>query len=473
MIPALAAIVCLAFVGYLFWRDQQGPGDQISWAPFAWMFFAGSRFPSSWLNLRAAGSVEAYAEGSPVDRAVFFLLIAWGLFVLYRRPIKWGALLGGNKWLAAYLLYCLLSILWTDEPGVLAKRWLKDLGNPIMALVMLSEVRPYEAIAKTIRRLAYVFLPVSVLFIRYYPEFGRAYSIGGAVSLTGVADQKNTLGLSCLIVGICYGWTFFIKRDRANRYDLAMGVVLMWLLYLADSKTSFACLVVATGIIAFSTRRRTIERPARIMTATLLLTMFYFVADGLFDVRDYILSFLGRDSTLTNRTEVWSIVSALQTNSSVGAGFMTFWSGERMTAVWKALGPGINQAHNGYLEQYLNLGYIGVAFIVGIAAVGLLNVRKQLNVDYQSGVLRLCFIVIAMIYNYTEASFYGINNMWVLLLAASIDPIAAVPAEVLASAGKRGHTPMLALERARRLVAVGRTNSIVDVKRLRPRIRAN
>lgn len=92
-----------------------------------------------------------------------------------------------------------------------------------------------------------------------------------------------------------------------------------------------------------------------------------------------------------------------------------------MRTVWKALGAGINQAHNGYLEQYLNLGYVGVGFIVGIIAAALLNIRKQLDSDSAAGLLRLCFVVVAILYNYTEASFYGINNMWLLLLLGCLD----------------------------------------------------
>ena len=92
-----------------------------------------------------------------------------------------------------------------------------------------------------------------------------------------------------------------------------------------------------------------------------------------------------------------------------------------MEIIWEKLGAGIIQAHNGYLEQYLNLGYIGVAFIGVIMLSGLLKVRRHLNVDYPSAMLRLCFIVTAVLYNYTEASFYGINNMWLLLLLGIIE----------------------------------------------------
>ena len=52
---------------------------------------------------------------------------------------------------------------------------------------------------------------------------------------------------------------------------------------------------------------------------------------------------------------------------------------------------------------------------------GLLKVRKHLDVDPLAAMLRLCFIVTAVLYNYTEAAFYGINNMWLLLLLGTMD----------------------------------------------------
>src|SRR5215469_10967790 len=120
----LAAVVCAAFVAYLYWRDlHDADRYRISWAPFAWMFIAGTRFVSAWLHLGAPEGVDGYAEGSPLDRTVFFALIVWGLVVLSQRNIKWRQLFANNKWLTAYFLYCLISMAWTDEPTILAKRW--------------------------------------------------------------------------------------------------------------------------------------------------------------------------------------------------------------------------------------------------------------------------------------------------------------------------------------------------------------
>ena len=104
----------------------------------------------------------------------------------------------------------------------------------------------------------------------------------------------------------------------------------------------------------------------------------------------------------------------------LGAGYQSFWLGDRPLVFESVYGSQINQAHNGYLEQYLNLGYVGVAFIVLLLVTALLKVRALLRINYSLAVLKLTFITCAILYNYTEASFYGVNNMWLLLLIAAM-----------------------------------------------------
>jgi O-antigen ligase len=392
------------------------------------MFLAGSRYASSWLSLGAPPtSVDAYSEGSPVDRAVFFGLIVWGIAVLSRRNISWGRLFGQNMWIVLYLFYCLASIGWTDEPVVLFKRWFKDLGNPIMALILLTERRPYHAVGTTLRRLSYLLLPLSVLFIRYFPDLGRGYRNDGSPMYTGVGHQKNDLGLMCLIGGIYYAWHILRKRSsddpdvKIERYEFLLVAMAAYLLHMSDSQTSLVCLFIASSI-AFVSRAKFIRaKPSRLIVVLATAVTAYYTLDSTFQIKDQILAMLGRDANLTDRAGLWELVRSLEVNPIIGAGFMSFWTGERMETIWKVLGAGINQAHNGYLEQYLNLGYIGVGFMIAIMAAGLFNVHSHLKRDASAGLMRLCFISVAILYNYTEASFYGINNMWVMLLLGCID----------------------------------------------------
>jgi O-antigen ligase len=318
---------------------------------------------------------------------------------------------------------------WADEPFLLLKRWIKDLGNPIMALVILTERRPYEAVATVLRRLAFLLLPLSVLFIRYYPELGRTYDFGGSPMYTGVGHQKNDLGLMCLVTGIYFSWEFllasrkhhapFVRENRA--IAVVMTTMLAWLLYMSNSQTSLVCLAVAILLMLCGRTAFIMRRPTRILGVTAAAALAIGLLNEVPHAKELALGLLGRDPTLTNRTDLWEALQEFRVNPIVGVGFMSFWSGTRLEEAWRLIGARVNQAHNGYLEQILNLGYIGLAFIVVIIFSGLLKVRRHLRVRPDAAMLRLSFIVTAVLYNYTEASFYGMNNMWILLLLGCLE----------------------------------------------------
>lgn len=433
-------------MGYVMVRDvRQRDGEPVSWVPLIWMFIAGSRWVSSWFNLGSPVTVDDYSEGSPIDRLVFASLIAWGGVVLLRRRIRWLELVAANPWLSFYFLFTLGSITWTDEPFLLAKRWLKDLGNPIMALVMLTEPRrPYEAVGITLRRLAILLLPLSVLFIRYFPDLGRSYRPDGSPMYTGVGHQKNDLGLMCLITGVYFFWKILQRRtggevaERADGWDLALLGMLIYLLRVSNSQTALACLVVAVLCLLLARLPGLSARASRVVPVLVCGVIGFAALEFTLGIADTILALLGRDSSLTNRTDLWAVVRSMETNAVVGAGFMSFWSGPRMSAIWAQIGNGVVQAHNGYLEQYLNLGYAGVFIIVALMASSIVTTWKKLEVETSAGLLRLCLLVAAALYNYTEAAFYGVNNMWVMLLVACINaPASSINTASAAGAAHR------------------------------------
>jgi exopolysaccharide production protein ExoQ len=430
MVPRLASLACFVLIAALFRSDVKKRDLRVSLVPLVWMFISGSRWVSSWLDMSPPmDSADALAEGSPIDRAAFFVLIVWGAMVLSRREIDWRRFFRQNLILVLYFLYALASMLWAPDAFVVFKRWFKDLGNPIMALVILTELRPYESVGITLRRLSFLLIPLSVLFVKYYPDLGRAYHHDGSPMYTGVGHQKNDLGLMCLTAGLYFAWKIFQRRqsdtpssaEKADIYDFGLVAMMMWLLLKSDSQTSLVCVVAATLILLVSRLPIVSKRPSRTLTVVVVAGMLYVVLQSTIQIKDQILEMLGRDPTLTSRTEIWSVVGDHEGNPIVGVGFMSFWTGDRLEAIWRDCDCGINQAHNGYLEQYVNLGYVGVAFIGLIMITALWKVRSQLDRDPSAALLRLCIIVVAALYNYTEASFYGISNVWLLLLLASFD----------------------------------------------------
>ncbi len=81
---------------------------------------------------------------------------------------------------------------------------------------------------------------------------------------------------------------------------------------------------------------------------------------------------VGEDPTLTDRTKIWAFLLSMHTNPLLGTGYESFWLGPRLQWFWQTAGLGaLNEAHNGYLEVYLNLGIIGLFLLCGFLIASL------------------------------------------------------------------------------------------------------
>ena len=90
-----------------------------------------------------------------------------------------------------------------------------------MALLVLSEQEPWQAMQSLLRRTAYVLIPFSVLLIKYFPDLGVVYSRWtGEILWIGVTLQKNGLGRLCVISIFFLIWTF---TRRWHKKEVAVG----------------------------------------------------------------------------------------------------------------------------------------------------------------------------------------------------------------------------------------------------------
>jgi O-antigen ligase len=138
------------------------------------------------------------------------------------------------------------------------------------------------------------------------------------------------------------------------------------------------------------------------------------------DTAGSLLHALGRNTTLTGRLNIWKAVLSLQTNPLFGTGFESFWLGGRLQSVSKLTGMGISEAHNGYLEVYLNLGWIGLILLMGAIAMGYRRSSALFRLNPRAGRLRLGLLAAGVIYSLTEAGFRMLSPTWIGLLFAII-----------------------------------------------------
>lgn len=428
MPPQIALLISICLIIYLFRIDakrSEGVSNAI-WIPFIWMFIAGSRHVSQWFIL---GPPSSIVDGSPIDRVVFTILIIAGVLILLRRRIDWNFFLIKNSWVWLYFVFGVISFFWSEYPFVSFKRWNKALGTLVMALVIMTEERPYDAIGIIIRRLSFIFLPLSIVFVKYYPHLGRQYHMySGTQMFTGVATQKNGLGEICLIVGIYFFWSILASRmnkfDSVKRSPYPVYLIILpcwaWLFYIVDSVTSLVCFFIAIGIFLVARMPAVAQQPKSLIKICLLFIAFIGIFEFVFDMKDTAIAALGRRPDLTTRVPMWEDMMSMVEDPIVGYGYESFWLGPRLQYMREKWGME-HQAHNGYLEMYLNMGIIGIIFILGWIVSGLRKVHRQLDIDPPIGVLGFCLIVVIAIYNWTEATFFGYNNLWLLLFLAVIN----------------------------------------------------
>ena len=428
--PPIALLGTLVFVGFLFRRDvRQRPNvTGALWLPFVWMVIIASRSPTQWLqSLHFPISGNPEDEGNPLDALIYFTLILAGLWVLNQRQIDFGEVIRNNGWLFLFLFYCFIAISWSDFPLSSFKRWIKVLGHPIMVLVLFTEPDFNEAVARLIKRSAYVLVPFSILTIKYYPEIGRTFLEWGTAVNRGVTLGKNGLGGFLMVLGLFFLWHFLrirraprdIMRRNELRLILLFAVMMGYLWRKAHAASSFICFVLGAALMLLLGQRWVNKK--LIGTYVIVAVIAFITADAAFGILDVIVDVSGHEATLNGRRQLWAELLALDTNPLFGVGFESFWLGPWVDqlAAHRAFRP--NEAHNGYLETYLNLGLIGLLLLLALLVATFLKVRASLLTNLQWGRLRFGVLVAVIFNNWTEAKFRGLSLVWFVFYIIAID----------------------------------------------------
>jgi exopolysaccharide production protein ExoQ len=398
------------------------------WVPLIWIFITATRLPSQWLGGSVGSAAQAFEEGNPIDRAIFTSLIVLCFVILVSRAFNWGAFVSRNKSLIVLLLFALISVVWSDFAFVAFKRWFRDLGNYLVILVVLSDPHPLEAASTVLRRLGYLLVPLSIMLIKYFPEIGMQYSFWtGAPMYVGPTTGKNMLGVLCLASGIFFFWDAVTRwtnrKDRQTRRILMMDVAFIgmtiWLLKIASSATSSVCLMIGCLIIVIANSKASQRYPSLVKLVVPASFFIYLILAFGFDINGEMAGAVGRDPTMTGRSDIWRAVLSTHTNPILGTGYESFWLGPRLSHVWQMAGQ-VNEAHNGYLEIYLNLGLIGDALLLVFMIASFRSICKKLSPSFRLASLALSLWTITLFYNMTEAAAFKGQYIWVVFVLVVI-----------------------------------------------------
>lgn len=327
---------------------------------FVLIAFGGTVLPALLMN---GGALPADAdEGGAVMlfyAGVYLVIIA----LVMNRPRLAVQLPLVSPVLTALILLAGLSAVWSLHPDITVRRTIALLFTTTFAVYMGLR----WSLAETLSLLAVALgglIVVSYVFIFAIPAIGIDHFLHEG-AWKGVFWQKNVTGRMLVWFFLAALWLLLNGHIQGTMRTVTYGVLAMGLVMLPLSQSGTALLstflVVGILLLARGLRgRREVLVPmvavmAFLLVAAVLLTAVFY--------RD-ILFALGRDVTLTGRTELWEHTTGdLRGHWLGGWGYAAYWWGSNGPAALYTDGWGVTSAHNGWIEVMLDMGLPGLVLM--------------------------------------------------------------------------------------------------------------
>ena len=395
------------------------PGDAFT---FIVLFLATGAFQSMLLD---NSSPQAVAAGNPL------LQIAWiAVYVLmfvralqHRRILL--EIIRANKLLFAVAFFALLSTLWSSDPGVTLRRGVAVVATTVFG----ADLAARFSLRDQLKILAFVLgvvvvlsVFVQVLFPGLVPTADSAY--GSAWN--GAFIQKNDFARIVVLATIV--WVLLIPRGPQKSLTTTIVVGGACALVLAtQSKTGLVVLVAMLGwmrLLRFFQKRST----AWMAAGVLGLLIVAGIVSVSFDM-DHATQMLGRDSTLTGRTQIWELsLQSAWHRPILGYGYSAFWNvSPEALHIRRLLHWDVPHAHNGFIELILELGFVGLGLMICLYLMALVRGVRYLKRNWsQESAWPLLYVVLTLMYQITENTIFVANTIFWMLLVAAICSITEI-----------------------------------------------
>jgi exopolysaccharide production protein ExoQ len=325
--------------------------------------------------------------------------------------------------LLAYLALAGMSILWAFAPPLSAVRFAQQV------MIVTSIVLPVMLAGRSADLLRGLFLcfafavMLNVLFV-----FGGYQTIADkiAIGYSGYFQGKNYLG-ECGAIAFLLAIHEMLYRGLRRMAGVVLAVTSLVILVFANSKTALGLAFLApllAGFFLFFRRAMRVSPALLLWLAVLIYIIFAKITGFTMNRLSYMLY---GDSSFTGRQVIWDFANfEIARRPLLGWGYQSFWlvgpSGPSIVDApgWVKTMP---NAHNGYYDTILELGYIGFTLLLAFITATLHSIRRVIDQDPRRGWVLLSLALFIGIYNGLESAWMrGFEFMWVvfLIIAAEI-----------------------------------------------------
>ena len=222
-------------------------------------------------------------------------------------------------------------------------------------------------------------LAISIAVAVLLPDYGRQNDIRSSEVWRGAYTNKNILGW---VAVWSLGAAWFFRREVGLLAAVSIGAMALLCLYKAHSQGSIVAVVIVVGLLVLLRVTRSIPVSAGAQAAiTIMLTAVG--AAGVFVLSDKLLPLLGRDATLTGRTDIWrEFLRVAVQRWPIGFGPGSFTTSgpivDEMAIRFAYTGGLVRTPHNMYIATFGEGGIIGLAaYVSALLYLGIIEPLKR------------------------------------------------------------------------------------------------
>jgi len=403
------------------WGEPASTGrrvDMWDWLAFGLMVVSLIMYSQGWILPIFGAKLDPSSSG--LIRNAYLPIYAAAIVVLAMRPWDTAAAMMRQPFLIILMVVTGLSILWSIDPGATMRRLIALYATTLTGVVLAVRFR-WTTMAEVMAT-AFAVMTLASLIAGAVLPFGRMTELFPG-AWRGIWMEKNALGGNMAMAFSIFGAAALMVPKRAWIWWF-FAIMALALVLLSTSKTSLVSLFLGVAALGFVwvCRRGPVSATAAtwaaVMGAGMLAAFLLFAAD-------VFLGILGKDATLTGRTQVWAGVwRQIELRPWTGYGYSAVWDDKTgwgpLAWITKDAGFQAQHAHNSWIEQWLGMGIGG---LIAWALFYLQTLGATLMAVFRDKGAFLClpFLVVYSLVSLTESIAVSYNDVrWTILVALAV-----------------------------------------------------
>ncbi len=360
-------------------------------------------------------------EGSAFSRTMWLVLLAIGVIVPLARSRNALKLVRKvNPFLLLFLGLAALSVLWSIEPGVTLRRFIRATTVALDCFAFVLIAARTVSFQSVVRNVYTVIIIGSILFVMAEPtmaiEQSTQFELVGA--WRGLTTQKNGLG-SIAAVGFILWLHAWLSKERHWIIALSGAALSAVCLVKSRSSTSLMAGLFASLLLLMLMRSpRGLRRYLPYLIGLFVCVLMTYslavlnLVPGSGMLLSPIASITGKDLTFSGRTAIWNIMDEnIARSPLVGSGYGAYWTQvpeSPSIAMLQRLNFYPTEGHNGYLDVINDLGIVGAGLLIGFLIYFLRQGLSLFRTQRYQGALFLTLLFEQLVANLSESRWFNV-----------------------------------------------------------------